>query len=87
MVSMMACVTILASGIRCKISYLVLKGVMIGDSRSSAELSKNEITALSAVRKIDTSSTPNPRLFDTKASAFSRIRVVPRSFRQGIVVG
>jgi hypothetical protein len=44
---------------------------MMGVSISSAELSKKEMTVLSAVKKIETCSTLTPRFFVTRVECFS----------------
>jgi hypothetical protein len=52
---------------------------MMGVSISSAELSKKEMTVLSAVKKIETCSTLTPRFFVTRVECFS-MKVILSSF-------
>lgn len=61
----------LASGHLRRIVSGLLSRSMMGISISSAELSKNDITELSAVRKMETCSTATPKPFDAKAECFS----------------
>ena len=68
---MPTCVTMLASELRRKIVSWVLIREIIGVSMSSAEFSKNEITQLSEVKKIDTCSTPTPSPLEANAECFS----------------
>lgn len=77
--SMIAWVSILESDERLKIVSGALKRVIIGVSISSAELSKNEMTVLSAVRKIETCSTLTPRFLEDNAECFS-MKAIRSSF-------